>query len=64
MTEATLPAWPAPRYETQADAIAAALEMSEPGETVVVHQPGCGMVLDDECSCWPAEITVGTTTDA
>lgn len=63
-TERADVSWPTPHYDTAADAVAAAIEASEVGDTVTVHQAGCPIGRDEECSCWPFVVTVSEQTDA
>lgn len=57
MSEAEMPHWPSPNYDTQSEAIAAAIAASQPGEEIVLHAPECAMGRDEDCDCWPQVIT-------
>lgn len=47
-------------YETQEEAIAAALAELDPGGVLQVHADDCEMVDDEEqCTCVPLTLTVG-----
>jgi hypothetical protein len=58
VSESKLPPWPSAAYASAADAVAAAILASDPGDTVTVHASGCGVALDEPCTCWPQVITV------
>lgn len=48
-----------PTFATQEAAIAEAMRQSEPGDIVVIHQPGCAIKGEDGCDCEPIVVTVG-----
>lgn len=44
---------------TQEEAIAAAMEESEPGDVIAIHEAACSVTADVDCDCTPLIITVG-----
>lgn len=47
---AALPEWPI-TLPTREAAIAAALDVMEPGDIMWIHQDGCATRLDEACDC-------------
>jgi hypothetical protein len=47
---AVLPEWPT-SYPTRDEAIAAALDVMEPGDILWVHQDVCAIKRDEDCDC-------------
>lgn len=47
---AALPEWPV-TLPTRVDAIAAALEVMEPGDILWIHQAECALRHDEACDC-------------
>jgi hypothetical protein len=47
------------KYATQEGAIAAALNESEPGDIVTVHEADCAAQVDEPCDCDVLTIKVG-----
>jgi hypothetical protein len=58
VSDGEMPVWPAPKFDRQSDAIAAAILDSEPGDAVIIHAEGCGMARDEDCDCRTYVITV------
>ncbi len=45
-------------FDTREEAIAAALEDLEPGDSVIVHKHDCAVRLDAPCNCDPQIIII------
>jgi hypothetical protein len=47
------------KFSTQDEAIAAALNESEPGDIVTIHEADCAAQVDEPCDCDVLTIKVG-----
>lgn len=45
-------------FNSQEEAITAALEDAPPGTVITIHQPGCSTRVDYPCDCRPLTFTV------